>query len=245
MKTTFAIGAGCLVSTLAVALLPTMPTSAAPRPQHLSLDKHVPLALSLTQHAKGGGGSGIDLTGVCNTRTGTQIATPDGIGSWQGGGFDVAGAADFTCGNVPVSQRTISTVTAVSFYGDPGSTQFKVTFYNDSGGMPGSVRCAAQTVTGSPTGSSYPTDQVTVMTLNTPCVAKKQKQWVEVQAVSPNNPWYWETQQEVRARFQADWRDANGGFGTGCTPGYQDDFYMQDCLFGDQIGEDDFMFTLG
>ena len=181
----------------------------------------------------------------CSTAFGTPVE--DGIISWDGSGYDTAGAADFTCAGRK-RKRTFGTVTVQGTSGDPGSTLFDVTVYrNNSTGTldePGRVQCATQRVTGAPTGSSYPVFDTTVITLTTKCTAEKNLvNWIEVQAVS-SNPWYWRTQSNTGGSYQADWRDTNGSFGTGCTPGYGDDLYMQSCIFGGPNGQRDFMFVL-
>lgn len=214
----------------------------------VSASPSAPAALSLSSHSSASGAiTSIDKKkGKCKTKLGTPIApSGDGVISVSGSGLDVAGAADFTCGKRKKG-RTISTVNVMGYFGDAGSTQFNVTVYKDKGGEPDNgskATCATQTVTGTPTGSAYPTADATVIKLAKQCVAKKGTNWLEVQAVSASS-WYWETQQEVGGTNPADWRDANGSFGSGCTPGYQDGLYMQDCIFGGDIGENDFMFTL-
>jgi hypothetical protein len=198
-------------------------------------------------HHSGVGGAVIAKKGKCKTTLGTPVPpNGDGIISWGGGGFNVAGAADFVCGKKK-KKRTINTVNVMGYFGDAGSSQFNVTVYADNGGEPdngAAAVCATQTVTGTPTGSTYPAADAVVIALTTPCLANKGTNWVEVQALSAG-AWYWETQTEVGGTAPADWRDATGAFGTGCTPGYQDGLYMQDCIFGGDIGENDFMFTLG
>jgi len=212
--------------------------------------KHTPAAaLSMTHHGKAAPvGHAITAAGKCKTAFGPPISpNPDGIISWNGSGLDTAGAADFKCGKKKRA-RTFSTVTVNGYFGDPGSTLFNVTVYPNKNGEPDNTvaaTCATQTVSGAPTGAQYPTNDTTVIKLNSKCVAKKGENWLEVQAVTTSGtPWYWETQSTVGATYPADWRDATGAFGTGCTPGYQDGLYMQDCIFGGDIGEEDFMFVL-
>lgn len=193
--------------------------------------------------------SGADSVGPMATKCGTAFGTPveDGIISWEGSGIDTAGAADFTCSG-RAGRRTFGTVIVQGTFGDPGSTLFDVTVYrnNTSGTLdePGRVQCATQRVTGAPTGAQYPVFDRTVITLTTPCTAQRDLvNWIEVQAVSAN-AWYWRTQSNTGGSYEADWRDTNGSFGTGCTPGYGDDLYMQTCIFGGPNGQNDFMFVL-
>jgi len=194
--------------------------------------------------------SGADSVGPAATKCSTAFGTPveDGIISWESGSYDTAGAADFTCEGRK-RKRTFGTVTVQVTYGDPGSTLFDVTVYrnNPNGTLnePGQVRCATQRVSGAPTGAQYPAFDTTVITLTTKCTAEKNLvNWIEVQAVTSGNPWYWRTQSNTGGSYDADWRDTNGSFGTGCTPGYRDDLYMQDCIFGCPVGQNDFMFVL-
>ncbi len=211
-----------------------------------SITPHPSASLAAGYHGKATAPAKIALTGKCKTAFGTPLPTPDGIISWEVSGFDVAGAADFKCGkNLKKKARTFTTVTVNGYFGDADSTTFDVTLYADLNGEPDNnspPTCPTQSVIGSPTGSVYPTNDTTVITLTTPCLAHKGVNWLEVQAVS-DNAWYWEVQQEQH-KNQADWRDTNNAFGTPCTPGYQDGFYMQDCIFGSNVGENDFMFVI-
>jgi hypothetical protein len=204
---------------------------------------HPSASLSAGNHGKVVAAAARPLAlGKCHTAIGTPTQ-PDGIISWEGQGYDNAGAADFKCA---LGGKTIKKVVVMGYFGDPGSTPFDVTFYANLGGEPNNAAaplCVTQRVIGKPTGSSYPQDDMTVMKLGTPCTIAG-RAWLEVQAVTENGPWYWETQQEQQ-KNPADWRDTTGQFGTPCTPGYQDNVYMQDCIFGGDIGERDFMFLLG
>lgn len=211
---------------------------------------HIPAALSMTHHG-GVSSQAVDKgkKGKCGSKIGTPDATPDGIISWNSSaqGLNVAGAADFKCGKSKAA-RTINKVTVMGYNGDSPKMSFNVTVYknapsNEPNNNVAAV-CATQTVTGTPTGDPYPTADKTVITLTTPCVAKPGINWIEVQANNSAAAWYWETQSNQQ-NAPADWRDANGSFGTACTPGYVDGVYMQDCIFGGDNGEEDFMFKLG
>lgn len=236
------VSATALLAAAAVA-----PMATASSPVRASISKAPATALSVTTNS-GAAASAVPVrAGKCETKFGTPIE-PDGggvISINNGSNLDVAGAADFTCGKRKKS-RTFTTVTVSGFYTDPSSTQFNVTVYADKGGEPdnGSAPvCATQTATGTPIGSSFPSAVKAKIKLKTACRADKGTNWLEVQALTAS-AWYWETQQEVGGQYPADWRDATGALGTACTPGYQDGVYMQDCIFGGDVGQPDFMFTL-
>jgi hypothetical protein len=180
------------------------------------------------------------------TKCKTAFGTPfdDGIISWNNGssGLNTAGAADFKCGRRKAG-RTIKTVTVQGYFGDAGSTTFNVNVYKDLGGAPddANVVCAT-TGTGTPTGSAYPTADTTVIPLAAKCIAKKGVNWLSVEATGAN-AWYWRTQSDQGGSHDADWRDVNNSFGSGCTT-FQNPADMQTCIFGGDAGEHDFMFQL-
>jgi hypothetical protein len=206
--------------------------------------KRPPVSLAAGHHGKVVAPHGVALTGKCKTAFGTPLATPDGIIAWNdGGSFDTAGAADFKCGkNTTKQQRTIKKVIVNGYFGDAGSSQFNVTVYKNKAGEPDdsiAPLCPTQTVTGTPTGSAYPTNDTTTITLTTKCVAKTSVNWIEVQVVSAAGPWYWEMQQE-RPGNAPDWRDGNDVYGSGCTT-YQNGRHLFECL-GYDYG--DWMFVI-
>jgi hypothetical protein len=237
VRTLVLVGTTALTLAVSAAFVPGAGASTTSRPS---------ASLAAGHHGKVVAPHGIALSGKCHTVIGTPLSTVDGIISWNGSGIDAAGAADFKCSrNSTRRARTFRTVTVNGYYGDAGSSTFNVTVYRNLGGEPNngaSPVCATQTVTGSPTGAAYPTNDTTVITLNTACTARRGVNWLEVQALS-STAWYWEVQQEQHG-YEADWRDTNGSYGTPCTPGYQDGFYMQDCIFGGDVGYDDFMFIV-
>ncbi len=238
VRTFLLVGTTALALVASAAFVPGAGASTTSRPS---------ASLAAGHHGKVVAPHRILLTGKCRTAFGTPLATPDGIISWNdGAGLDTAGAADFKCAkDTTTRQRTFKTVTVNGYFGDAGSTTFNVTVYKNLGGEPNNLVaavCPTRTGIGTPTGSSYPTNDTTVITLATKCVAKRGVNWIEVQALSAG-AWYWETQNEQQGN-PADWRDTNGSFGTGCTPGYQDGLYMQDCIFGGDVGEEDFMFVV-
>lgn len=227
----------------ATLLLATLPVGS---PANASPSAPAALSLSASTHAAASTSAVTAKAGKCGTKFGTPIApSGDGIIDVDGSGFNVAGAADVTC----AKKTRIKKVKIMGYFGDPSSTSFHVTFYNNSASNEpdnaNPARCATQTVTGSPTGSSYPTADTTTIKLAKKCKLKKGTSWVEVQAAPTSGAvYYWATQQEVGGSYPADWRDATGAFGTACTPGYLDGVYMQTCIFGGDIGENDFMLLL-
>jgi hypothetical protein len=211
-----------------------------------SVSKRPTVSLAAGHHGKVAAPHGTALTGKCKTVIGTPLSTPDGLIGWNDGtgtGYDTSGAADFKCGKATTRKaRTIKTITVNGYFGDAGSSQFNVTFYRNKNGEPNDTiapLCATQTVTGSPTGAQYPTNDTTLITLTTKCVARAGVNWISLQVLSPNGPWYWEMQNE-RPGFAPDWRDVNDSFGSGCTT-YQNGRDLQSCL-GYTYG--DFMFVV-
>jgi hypothetical protein len=237
VRTFLLVGTTAMALAVSAAFVPGAGASTTSRPS---------ASLAAGHHGKVVAPQKVLLTGKCKTAFGTPLSTVDGIISWNGGGIDAAGAADFKCGkNTTTKQRKFKTVTVNGYFGDPGSSRFNVTVYKNLGGEPNNAApaiCPTQTVTGAPTGASYPTNDTTVIKLITPCVAKKGVNWIEVQALS-GAAWYWEVQQEQQVN-EADWRDTNNTYGTPCTPGYQDGFSMQDCIFGGDVGYDDFFVVI-
>ena len=234
------LGAAFLISGAA-----TVPTATASSPTAGSSASAPAAAVSLSHNPRGSAAAaGIAKSkGKCHTSFGRFA--DDGIISWSApaSGIDAAGAADFTCTKEPNSRRSFSTITLMGYYGDIGTSRFDVTVYGNLSGEPdnhGSPVCPTQTATGTPTGDEA---EITVITLDTPCKGRLGSNWLEIQAVT-DSVWYWATQSSVGGRHPADWRDTLGTFGTPCSPGYQDDVYMQECVFGGDAGEEDFMFTL-
>jgi hypothetical protein len=168
--------------------------------------------------------------------------------------YDIASAVDITCPKKK-KKRTFTTLTVQGAHGNPDQTEFDVTVYADDGG-PGGTRnepdlgnvvCATQRVVGSPTGHSYPDWDTTTITLDTPCRADRGTNWVEVQGVPLETPWFWRFQTSVGGKYEADWRDVGEErFGTPCSVDpYDDEFYMRDCLFEDpSTAPPDFMLVL-
>jgi hypothetical protein len=218
------------VTSLALAVSPAFVTGAG-----ASSSKRPPVSLAAGHHGKVVSPHRVALSGKCHTTIGTPLSTPDGIIAWNDGsgtGFDEAGAADFNCGkNSTRKQRTIKKVVVYGYFGDAGSSQFNVTVYKNKAGEPNdsiAPQCATQTVTGTPTGAQYPTNDVTTITLSTKCVAKAGVNWLSVQILSAAGPWYWEMQNE-RPGNAPDWRDVNDLFGSGCTT-FQNGRDLQSCL---------------
>lgn len=173
-------------------------------------------------------GSAIAGKGLCGTKFGSTLPTPDGIISWNdttGSGSDNAGAADFTC-------KKTTTIKKVSVKGYNGSGPFNVTIYKNSSANgsdepnDGKVVCQGLNVEGE-AGGAYPVDSTTNLKIKG-CTLKKGHYWASVQNNNANGPWYWEMQVEQQGAAP-DWRDVNDYFGTGCTT-FDNDRYLIDCL---------------
>jgi hypothetical protein len=94
--------------------------------------------------------------------------------------------------------------------------------------------------------------------LSKSCHIKKKKMkkgvWFAIQADldQSNGQWFWATQTQATVPNEADWRDDNNFFGLGCIsfakpPSGSDvgaNKDMQDCIFGGDIGEPDFIMVL-
>ena len=237
IRTLVLIGTTALALVASVALVPAAGASIGRHP-----------SVSLAAHHKGkvAAAPRVTLSGKCKTAFGTPLATPDGIIAWNDGtgtSFDTAGAADFRCAhNSTKRQRTIHQVIVNGYFGDAGSSQFNVTVYKNLNAEPNdgvAPLCATQTVTGSPTGAAYPTNDTTVIKLSKACVAKPGVNWISIQVLSAGSPWYWEMQQEQQG-FAPDWRDVHDAFASGCTT-FNNGRYLVDCL-GYDYG--DWMFVL-
>lgn len=148
--------------------------------------------------------------------------------------YDAQGADDFT---VPAGfkwgvQAVI--VTGVYFNGPGPAVSETVSFYKNSGGLPGAL-ISSQTVTGSDTGGSF--------RIRLPATVKLRAgtYWVSVQVnmdFTPNGEWGWETR-SVMSGNGAAWQNPGDGFATGCTSWAN----METCI--GPLGEGpDFMFAL-
>jgi hypothetical protein len=214
----------------------------------------IPVALAMTSHGAISRRTTpkASLKGKCKTKLGTELASPDGVISWNdttADGFDMAGAADFTCGKSTAIKK-------VWVYGYGGTAQdlFNVVFYADSGPdaldepLDSSVLCSYANVPAA-AGGVYPTRVLTKLRLPTACTIPTGTWWVSVQNENLHDPWYWEMQQEQRG-FAPDWRDVNNVYKSGCTtydgnpagtPGNGGDTYLVGCLRYDY---GDWMFVL-
>jgi hypothetical protein len=169
----------------------------------------------------------IAAKGLCGTKFGTTLPTPDGVISWNDttGTYDTAGAADFKC-------KAKTTIKKVSVKGYNGSGPFNVTIYKNStttgSNEPddANIVCQALDVPGA-AGGAYPTDSTTVLKISG-CTVKKGTYWASVQNNQSAGPWYWEMQVEQQGAAP-DWRDTTNVFGSGCTT-FDNDRYLLDCL---------------
>ncbi len=95
------------------------------------------------------------------------------------GAFNATGADDFVV--TDASGWTVSEVDAngVYFNGPGPATSFDITFYNDNGGVPGSVACTSTSDTYSQSGTGFQ------IPLGTPCALAQGTYWVGVVANQP------------------------------------------------------------
>ena len=233
MRTLVLVG----ISSLALAVSPAFVPDAG-----AFVSKRPPVSLGAHFKGKAAAPSRVAATGKCRTAFGTPLSSPMGILAWNdesGTNYDTAGAADFRCAhNSTKKQRTIHKVVVNGYDGDPGSSRFNVTFYRNLNAEPNdnAVLCATQMVTGAPTGSEYPVNDTTTITLSKACVAKPGVNWVSVQELSGASMWYWEVQEEQQG-FAPDWRDVHEVLRSGCTT-WNNGRYEVDCLgfhFGDYM----------
>jgi hypothetical protein len=186
---------------------------------------------------------GVTPAGACQSSFGSELPNADGIISWNDGSgatIDTAGAADVAC----LHSRRIATVKAYGYFGTAPKDTFHVTFYgNDPANgsdepEDGTVLCDYPALTGA-AGGQYPTHKKTVLSLHPACRLPAGQNWVSIQNVDPDTPWYWEMQNE-QVGSPPDWIDRHDAFGSGCTS-FDNDSYLVDCL-GYPYG--DWMLTL-
>ncbi len=135
-------------------------------------------------------------TGYTTDQAADDFTVPAGVGAWQVTAVQVAGSY-FSGGGT----KTVSGV--------------NVTFYADSGGLPGSVinnySVPAASVSGTDTGNfCVPLSPAANLAANA-------HYWVSVQAVQSNS-WYWGWyERTVQSNSLAAWQNPSNGLGTGCT----------------------------
>lgn len=148
--------------------------------------------------------------------------------------FDTHTAGDFKCPGATGAFK-IKKVSVIGQYfnGAGPADSVNVTIYNQTGGEPGSVKCSYKNL-------PYTNGPSFVIALPSACqVANGKAFWVEVQAnmdFATGGQWGWELGTPADLK-QADFKNPNDGFGTGCTQ-YQNDLYMIDCipsLTGDEV----------
>lgn len=127
--------------------------------------------------------------------------------------FDATAADDFVV--TDASGWTVSEVdlTAVYFNGSGPADSFDITFYNDAGGVPGSVACAAPASSYTAAGSSF------TIPLSSPCSLAAGTYWVGAVAnmnFSPGGEFGWVFYTGAGGAA-AQWENPGGGFGTPCT----------------------------
>lgn len=127
--------------------------------------------------------------------------------------FDAEAADDFI---VPAgSTWHIQQVVALGIYfNGPGpADSVNVTFYANSGSVPGAPICFYSNLTPIDTAGDFS------IILGTECVLTGGHYWVGVQAnmnFDPNGEWGWD-EQTVQTNFESVWRNPGGGFGTSCS----------------------------
>jgi hypothetical protein len=158
---------------------------------------------------------------------------PDGLISWNdttGSGYNVGGAADFTC-SVKTKVKQVWVTGWLDFKTNP--EQYNVTFYKNSraGGSDeandSQVVCAYTGILAEG-GISFPIPTLSHIKLPTKCKLRPGHYWVSVQSNDSGDPWYWEVTSKLSGA-QADWVDRNNKFGDGCTA-LDNDEYLQQCL---------------
>jgi len=146
--------------------------------------------------------------------------------------YDAMAADDFT---VPKGSKwKISEVDAfgVYFNGSGPARDENVTFYKDSGGLPGTA-VKSYTAAGADSFGSF------TIPIKKPAKLKAGTYWVSVQAnldFSAGGEWGWENQSTVEGNAAA-WQNPGDGFGTGCTSWTAETTCIPD-------GQGDHMFTL-
>jgi len=167
----------------------------------------------------------------CGTAFGATLPTPDGLIAWNDttGAYNTAGGADFTC----AAKTKVKKVWVKGYFGAV-QEQFNVTFYKNSGAdgsdepNDNAVVCSYTGLIGT-AGGQYPTDQLTKLTLSSPCKLKAGHYWVAVQNNDSAGPWYWEMTNDLGGSARGDWDDVTNVFGSGCT-NFNNDRYLVDCL---------------
>jgi hypothetical protein len=125
--------------------------------------------------------------------------------------YDNRGADDFRL-------KTACTATIVKVngqYGGGPATSLHVTFYRGSAGHPGLVISNQDNLAyADPSG----TGNFTIPLPSSVTFAADKRYWVSVQAnmdLDPNGEWFWNTN-SVATGLNAQWKNPNDGFGTGC-----------------------------
>jgi hypothetical protein len=125
--------------------------------------------------------------------------------------FDDQGADDFTVpGGVRWGVKAV--VVTGQYVGSGPAASETVSFYRNSGGLPGAL-ISSQTVTGVDNAGSFNMRLPSLVRL------RPGTYWVSVQAnmdFTPNGQWFWETR-TVQSGNGAAWQNPGDGFGSGCT----------------------------
>lgn len=147
----------------------------------------------------------------------TNLSSTSGIVSQNfssgNAAFDATAADDFVV--TDASGWTVSEVdlTAVYFNGSGPADSFDITFYNDAGGVPGSVACSAPASTYTAAGTSF------TIPLSSPCSLAAGTYWVGAVAnmnFSTGGEFGWVFYTGAGGAV-SQWENPGGGFGTPCT----------------------------
>ena len=127
--------------------------------------------------------------------------------------FDNEGADDFVVPPGTFWQITQAFIPGTYNGGAGPAPAVNLTFFADSGGVPGSPVCSYPLQTPADSAGAF------TFTLPTPCALGPGTYWIDAQVRMDNSPlgqWFWNTR-NVQSNGGAAWRNPGNGFGTGCT----------------------------
>ena len=127
--------------------------------------------------------------------------------------FDNEAADDFVVPPGTFWQITQAFIPGTYNGGAGPAPAVNLTFFADSGGVPGSTVCSYPLQTPGDSAGSF------TFTLATPCALGPGTYWIDAQVRMDNSPlgqWFWNTR-NVQSNGGAVWRNPGNGFGSGCT----------------------------
>jgi len=169
-----------------------------------------------------------------------QLNNPGSLGTDSEDFWDLPAWTSFAADDFVVPAGRTWTITEVDAQGEyrgqnGPADYFNVAFYQDAGGLPGSVVYSAPAL-------RYFNDAgVFLLILKSPVVLTSGKYWVSVQAhlsINTNGDWWW-TNRSVQANSPAAWQNPNGGSGRCATWGVR-----TACVYFNDPGAPDQMFRL-